>query len=70
MQITEVKEKRYSLTREETSAIRRAIDVLGIINNDNDVREAIQQEIYYGEVKGALLVLNATLLLDETVIDC
>ena len=70
MQITEVKKKKYSLTREEISAIRRAIDVLEIINNDNDVCKAIQNETYEcGNIEDALLVLNATLTLDETDID-
>ena len=42
MQITEVKKKKYSLTREETSAIRRAINVLEIINND--ISGAVHQD--------------------------
>ena len=69
MQITEVKKKRYSLTREETSAIKQVIDILEIISKDDGIREAIQYEAY-GRISDQQDILNAILLLDETVIDC
>ena len=69
MQMTEVKKKKYSLTREEISAIKQVIDILEIISKDDGIREAIQYEAY-GRISDQQDILNAILSLDETDIDC
>ena len=69
MQMTEVKKKKYSLTREEISAIKQVIDILEIVSKDDGIREAIQYEAY-GRISDQQDILNAILSLDETDIDC
>lgn len=68
MWTTEIKKKRYNLTVEEISAIRRAIEVLETISNDDEICYAIQCEAC-GGVGDAQDVLNAILSLDATDID-
>ena len=65
MLITEAKKKKYSLTREEISAIRRAIYVLKTIDDDDEICEVIQCEAC-GAVRDAQDVLYAILNFDET----
>lgn len=42
MSITEVKKKRYELNREEIPALKKALEVIQQIENDEELSEAIR----------------------------
>ena len=70
MRTTEVKKKRYSLSGEEMSALKRTYDILNQIENDEELSEAIRCESCgSGDVDDTKEMIQTIINLNETDID-
>ena len=70
MRIMRVNTKRYSLTGEEMSALKMTYDVLNQIENDEELREAIQCEsCICCDVDDTREMIQTIINLNETDID-
>ena len=70
MRTSEVKKKRYELSREEHEALRKAIEVLEQIENDEELAEVISWECCASaDTEGTKEFLQTILNLNETDID-
>ena len=72
MRTSEVKKKRYELSREECAALRKAIEVLEQIENDEELAEAIRCDCCActcTDVEEAKDFIQTILNLNETDID-
>lgn len=70
MRTMEVKKKRYSLSEEEMSALKKTYDVLNQIESDEELSEAIRCEsCCYSDVDDAKEMIKTIINLNETNID-
>ena len=70
MRTSEVKKKRYELTREEFAALRKALEVIEQIENDEELSEAIRCESCgAGDIEDTKEMVRTILNLNETDID-
>ena len=70
MRTSEVKKKRYELSREEYVALRKTIEVLEQIENDEELAEAIRCDCCAGtDVEEAKDFIQTILNLNKTDID-
>ena len=71
MRISEViRKKRYELSREEVSSLKKALEVIEQIKNDEELSEAIQCECCGGgDIEDAKEMVRTILNWDETDIE-
>ena len=69
MRTSEVKKKRYELSREEVLSLKKALEVIEQIENDEELSEAIQCESCGGDIEDTKEMVKTILNLNETDIN-